>query len=161
MTEQTTKLPSFNTHGNLRVQSTLLPTRLLIPILLSCALAIDGCSGDVEVPREEAPPTVETTELDMEWPTLEKVDPSPAIIGQEVKIVGRGGYQEIETEAGTGYDESYRTFQLYLDDEAIGEIGCYVNRCEAELILPIDLEPGQHEFSVEGGSSITISVDAQ
>jgi hypothetical protein len=87
------------------------------------------------------------------------VDPSPAIIGQEVKIVGRGGYQELETEAGTGYDESYRTFQLFLDNEAIGEIGCYVNRCEAELTLPIDLEPGQHELSVEGGSSITIFVE--
>lgn len=134
-------------------------TRFWIPILLFCTLVIAGCGGDGEGQTEESPPIVKTTEFDVEWPTLETVEPSPAIIGQEVKIVGRGGYQEINTEAGIGYDESFRTFQLYLDNEAIGEIGCYVNRCEAELNLPIDLEPGQHELSVEGGSSITFSVE--
>ena len=151
-------LRQLKTQRNLIEHMTSLPTRFWILILLFCTLVIAGCSGEVEDQTEQSPPIVKTTEFDMEWPTLETVDPSPAIIGQEVKIVGRGGYQEIETEAGTGYDESYRTFQLYLDDDLIGEIGCYVNRCEAEFTLPIDLEPGQHEFSVEGGSSITISV---
>jgi hypothetical protein len=121
-------------------------------------LAIAGCSDDAITETQVAPQIVELTASGMKWPTLVQVDPSPAIIGQEVKIVGRGGYQEIETEAGIGYDESYRTFRLYLDQEPIGEIGCFVNRCEAELTLPGDLEPGKYELSVEGGSSITISV---
>jgi hypothetical protein len=157
--EESTCLKSQRSRRDLAEHCSPMLARLSIPILLTCTLAIAGCSDDVIVETRVAPPIVEPTAFDLEWPTLEQVDPSPAIIGQEVKIVGRGGYQEIETEAGIGYDESYRTFQLYLDDEAIGEIGCYVNRCEAELTLPSDVAPGQHVLSVEGGSSLIITVE--
>jgi hypothetical protein len=138
---------------------TPLSIRIRVLILLSCAFVIAGCGGKVDLPTVDPSPTIESLEFDIVWPTLEMVEPSPVIIGQEMKIIGRGGYHEIETEAGIGYDESFRTFQVYLNDEPIGEIGCFVNRCEAEIKLPGELLPGQYELSVEGGSSIMISAE--
>ena len=126
-----------------------------IKILLCCVLALAACSQEPDDLVENATPTGEPQ---MIWPQLEIVDPSPALIGEKLTIVGRGGYLQIETEAGIGYDESYRTFPMFLDREEFGELGCFVNRCEGEMIIPLDLEPGEYELSVEGGSSITIEV---
>ena len=124
-----------------------------IKILLFCVLALSACGQGSD---GQAVDTTLTVESQMVWPKLEAVDPAPAIIGEKLTIVGIGGYQQFETEAGIGYDESFRTFQLFLDGEEFGEIGCTVNRCEGEIIIPAELESGEYELSVEGGSKITL-----
>ena len=124
-------------------------------ILLCCFLALAACAQEPDGKVDDATPS---TESQMIWPQLETVEPSVAAIGEEILIVGNGGYLQFESEAAIGYDESYRTFQLYLDGEEIGKLGCFVNRCEGEIIVPNELEPGKYELSVEGGSSITIDI---
>ena len=126
-----------------------------IKILLCCFLALAACANEPDRQVDDATPS---TESQMIWPQLETVEPSAAAIGEEIVIVGNGGYLQFESEAGIGYNESYRTFQLYLDGEEIGELKCFVNRCEGEIIIPSGLDPGEYELSVEGGSSIIINV---
>lgn len=128
---------------------------LRIRALLFCVLALSACGRNLQGPSEDI---AEANLSEMVWPQLERVEPSPAVIGEKLVIVGRGGYVKIETEAESGYNESYRTFPLYLDSQELGELGCFVNRCEGEIIIPSDLGPGEYELSVQGGSGITISV---
>ena len=142
-------------------------SRLWIPI--GFALGLIACSqttgtetptseGDIPTPAEA---TLAVTSLGSEifWPLLEAVEPSPATIGAELRIIGQGGYRLFESEGGGGYDESYREFRLFLEGEEIGKLGCYVNRCEGEIVLPADLNPGKYELSVEGGSRLTIDAE--
>lgn len=121
-------------------------------VLLVFIIALAACT------REEADNPTRTAEPETVWPQLELIDPSPAVIGEKVTVVGRGGYLQIETEAGIGYDESSRSFQLYLEGDEVSEIVCFVNRCEGEIVIPVELASGKYEISVEGGSSLTIDV---
>jgi hypothetical protein len=94
----------------------------------------------------------------MVWPQLVSVESSPALTGGKLVIVGHGGYLQFETETGIEYDESSRSFQLFLDGKEIGEIICFVNRCEGEIVVPIELEAGEYELSAEGGSILLIDI---
>jgi hypothetical protein len=121
-------------------------------VLLVFIIALAACT------QEQADSPTRTAVPQTVWPQLELIDPSPAIIGEKVTVVGRGGYLEIETEAGIGYDESSRSFQLYLVGDEVGEIVCFVNRCEGEIVIPAELVSGKYELSAEGGSNLTIDV---
>ena len=118
-----------------RVTETLLPTATLEP----------------------GPP--ETSSVTV-WPSLTKVEPSTASPGQEVRIEGHGGHTELRKADGTvaGYIESARSFPLYFDGQPVGSIGCYVNTCRGTVTVPKDALPGEHQISVEGGSSQTVTI---
>ncbi len=93
-------------------------------------------------------------------PSLSRIEPPAAAPGEEVQVEGSGGLIELRTEGGgvTGYDESARSFTLFLDGEPIGSIGCYVNTCRGTFTVPVDAVPGGHEISVGGGSSRAFAV---
>jgi hypothetical protein len=71
------------------------------------------------------------------------------VAGSEINVIGSGGY--IQDTCG-GYIEGAREFKLYLDHEPVGDLTCYVNRCERKLTLPGTLTAGQHCLSVEAGT---------
>lgn len=83
-------------------------------------------------------------ELVLEWPVIDQVVPSPASAGTRVEISGHGG----AIRCGNAYDESSRDFDVFLDDESVGSINCYVNHCEGSVILPENLEQGSHWLTI-------------
>jgi hypothetical protein len=99
-----------------------------------------------------------TEDAETVWPELIDIQPAQVTPGDKVEINAMGGYLYWNNECGTRWDESARTFQLYLDDTPVSSILCYVNYCEADLTVPGDVPSGTHTISVEGGSSLSIEV---
>jgi hypothetical protein len=79
-------------------------------------------------------------------PEIMEIQPAQATPGSEITVVGYGGY--IKDTCG-GYFEGSKLFKLYLDHEPIGDLSCYVNRCEGKITLPSTLSIGVHCLSVE------------
>ena len=97
------------------------------------------------------PPSVTTTvpcEQELVSPQIVEIQPLEPTPGNEIRVIGRGGY--IQDTCG-GTIEGSKTFQLYLDDQPVGELACYVNRCEEKLMLPDTLSIGSHCLSLETG----------
>jgi hypothetical protein len=78
-----------------------------------------------------------------------EIQPAEPAAGSELKVIGSGGY--IQDTCG-GYIEGARESKLYLDHEPIGDLSCYVNRCEGNLTLPATLTNGPHCLSVEANA---------
>ena len=117
--------------------------------------------GGVPTSASTATPTTTSTAVSdfpgtrtVVWPTLESLTPSVAASGQQVVVIGHGGYVRVNG----GYDESARSFDLYFDGSRVGSIGCYVNRCEGRFTVPEDALPESHMITVEGGSGLSIQV---
>ena len=136
------------------------------PTLTANPLAVTKTADEpltqVPSPLATAPSaTPKITEVTV-FPSLSGIEPSEAVPGEEIKIQGTGGHIELRHPDGavTGYIESARFFDLFLDGQAIGSISCYVNTCNGAFVLPVGTGPGEHEISVEGGSSQTLRVPA-
>jgi formylglycine-generating enzyme required for sulfatase activity len=155
-------------------KTTFLATALLAAI--TCIVLLSGCGPSVtppppteaavqptDTPVMPMPTLTQTTEPKpsqspvptLVWPVLTEIQPAQAAPGKQVHLIGRGGYLSYP---GGGYDESYRTFELYFDGEPVGSIGCYVNHCEGDLAVPVDASPGTYEVSVEGDSRLSLQV---
>jgi hypothetical protein len=92
--------------------------------------------------------------LTLEWPIIDDVAPAPATSGSQIEIRGHGGV----IRCGNAYDESSRDFDVYLDDEVVGTINCYVNHCEGTVELPVELEQGSYSLSVGPDSEFLLEV---
>jgi hypothetical protein len=79
-------------------------------------------------------------------PQITEIQPAQAIPGSEINVIGSGGF--IRDTCG-GYIEGSRVFKLYLDNEPIGDLSCYVNHCEGKLTLSSTISSGSHCLSVE------------
>jgi hypothetical protein len=79
-------------------------------------------------------------------PRLAEILPAQPLPGSEITVLGAGGY--LQDSCG-GYVESARLFTLYLDREHAGSLTCYVNRCEAKVMLPETISAGSHCLSVD------------
>lgn len=79
-------------------------------------------------------------------PTITDLQPSQVVPGSEITIIGTGGY--VQDSCG-GFNESARTFKLYLDDETVGDLLCYVNHCEAKIELADTVAAGLHCLSTQ------------
>jgi hypothetical protein len=114
----------------------------------SPTLEVEG--SPVVTPTQEIPyfpiPTsyVCDESLILDWPVLDSVIPIPAEPGSTLQLAGHGG----AIRCGNAYDESSRDFDVYLDDERVGSINCYVNHCEGTIDLPQDLEKGTYILSI-------------
>jgi hypothetical protein len=75
-----------------------------------------------------------------------EIQPAEPSAGSEINVIGSGGY--VQDTCG-GYNEGARDFKLYLDQKPVGDLACYVNRCEGKVILPSTLPVGTHCLSVE------------
>lgn len=81
-------------------------------------------------------------------PQITEIQPAAPIPGDEINVIGSGGY--IQDTCG-GYIEGSKVFKMYLDHEPVGDLSCYVNRCEGKITLPSALSTGVHCLSVEVG----------
>jgi hypothetical protein len=79
-------------------------------------------------------------------PRIANIQPSPIRPGSEITITGTGGY--IQDSCG-GINESARTFSLYLDNESVGDLLCYVNHCEVRFYLADTITSGLHCLSTQ------------
>ena len=93
-------------------------------------------------------------------PSLSNVEPGVVGPGEKVHIEGVGGYLELRSldNSVTGSIETPTIFALFFDDELIGAIGCAGRSCRGTLTVPQETAPGRHEISVDGGSSLSLTV---
>jgi hypothetical protein len=110
----------------------------------ACTTAAVAQPTASQVPLVETPACTEETV----FPIITDVLPSPAQPGSEITITATGGY--IQDSCG-GINESARSFQLYLDDELVGDLSCYVNHCEAKINLQGSIESKLHCLSTQPG----------
>lgn len=108
-------------------------------------------SGQTPLPgavTDTPPPfdTATTCVQELVPPRITETQPAQAAPGSEITVIGTGGY--IQDSCG-GYNESSRGFALYLDQEPVGDLSCYVNRCEAKVTLPDTISTGMHCLSVQ------------
>lgn len=131
--------------------------RLAVVFLLEVLLIVTtACAPEQTTPSNTmtATPLLTVTatiqcEQTLVAPTLMEIQPAEPIAGSEIKVIGSGGY--IQDTCG-GYIEGAKEFKLYLDNELIGDLSCYVNHCEGKLTLPSTLTVGPHCLAVEAGA---------
>jgi hypothetical protein len=85
-------------------------------------------------------------EQELVLPQVMEIEPAQANPGSEITVIGSGGY--VQDSCG-GNLESAREFGLYLDNEYVSDLTCYVNHCEGKLVLPDTLSVGLHCLSAE------------
>ena len=117
-------------------------------VLLVSLLAV-ACTQATATPTSPPTPSAETV-----WPSLQTLEPATAASGQDVRVIGNGGYLRVDD----GYDESSRDFPLFFNDDSIGAVNCYVNHCEGTFTVPLGLASGTYEVRVEGGSRLSLEV---
>jgi hypothetical protein len=127
-------------------------------VALSSLILLAACRGESGTEPTALPYAERTEEGKVVWPEFDSIEPAQTVGGSKLSIEGHGGYVQREVEGSTMYDETYRTFKLYLDGEEIGIFACFVNRCEGEVVIPAGTESGEHEISVEGGAIIQIEI---
>jgi hypothetical protein len=126
-------------------------------ILAACAPAETALPAPTAtaIPSTPAPTPTECAQ-DLVLPAFHQVEPDPLIVGEPFKLVASGGY--IRDSCG-GVNESARSFAVYVDDQPIGEIVCYVNHCEGDFVLPVETQAGTHCLSAKPGEcSLEIQV---
>ncbi len=141
------------------------PNLSKVTILISMVifmLALQSCASAVVQPTSSpVPPTLDNsaqgTSINptppvetpactekMVLPVITEIQPSPVQAGSEITVTGRGGY--IQDSCG-GFNESARSFKLYLDDEPVGDLQCYVNHCETKIKLSGSITVAEHCLS--------------
>ena len=126
----------------------------LVLLVALLAVACTQATATPTLPRA-TPTFTPTPSVDIVWPSLQTLEPATASPGEEVRVIGSGGFLRVDG----GFDESSRDFPLFLDGESIGAVNCYVNRCEGVFTVPFSIAPGVHEISVEGGSRLSMEVE--
>jgi hypothetical protein len=132
-----------------------------LPLVLTACIRANlaPASATVLVPTPAVstptlPPGVQLTDVTetgqclgkMVPPTITDVKPAEGAPGSEIQVIGSGGYLR---DACGGYNESAKTFNLYIDNELAGELQCYVNHCEGKITLSTKITPGNHCLSVQ------------
>ncbi len=141
-----------------------------VTILISMVifiLALQSCaSAGVQPASSPVPPTLDNSTRapsinptplaetpacteKMVLPVITEIQATPVLPGSEITITGRGGY--IQDSCG-GFNESARSFKLYLDDEPVGDLQCYVNHCETKIKLAGSITLAEHCLSTQQGT---------
>ena len=135
---------------------TAMPTATIMPVAteasIATAVAPSPTSGIFAISPEATPVPIP--------PSLLRLSPGEVAPGDEIEIEGSGGHIELRTADGTrvGSIESSTVFPVFLADEPIGSIKCFVNTCRGAVAIPQETLPGSYQITVEGGSSLTITV---
>lgn len=93
-------------------------------------------------------------------PILFRLMPDEVEPGAEIELEGTGGHIELRTADGSriGFIESAKSFPVFLDGQPIGSIVCFVATCKGPVTIPQDTLPGSYQISMEGGSSLDLTV---
>ena len=152
-------------HGFHRLKTVLALWPAALALVLAACAPANRAPAPATIPRApaETTPAVSTPTLQAEispspvtWtaqcleelvpPNITEVQPARGVPGGEIKVIGSGGY--VMDSCGF-YNESARTFDLYLDNELAGELSCYVNYCQGKKTLLSAITPGTHCLSVQ------------
>ena len=82
-------------------------------------------------------------------PKITDVQPDEIKPRSVVTVIASGGFFQDNCGA---YDESARLYKIYLDDEPIADLSCYVNHCEGKFVLPENTTAGVHCMGVQKGT---------
>ncbi len=82
-------------------------------------------------------------------PGITEISPARGVAGSPLKVLGSGGFTQDDCDA---YNESAKTFPLYLDDAPVGELNCYVNHCEGTFTLDANTSAGTHCLAMKKGA---------
>jgi hypothetical protein len=145
--------------SNLSKVTVTLSMTIFILVLPSCASTVvhptashvlPPLDNSTQVSPIHPTPFVETPECHekMVPPIIADVQPSPALPGNEITITGKGGYTQ---DSCGGMNESAKSFKRYLDNELVGDLLCYVNRCEAKINLTGSIASKSHCLSTQQG----------
>ena len=118
------------------------------------AVVLSACA--VRAPSPEAPtlavlpqsPTKQCVSEEI-LPTIKEIQPEEVGPGSEVTVIASGGY--LRDSCG-GYFEGARAYKIYLDNEPVADLACYVNHCEGKFTLPQDMAAGSHCLGVQKGA---------
>ena len=105
---------------------------------------VAGCSpGQVEPTSAPPSPAAATPSCEqvLILPQITEIQPAQPAPGSEIRVIAFGGH--IEDTCG-GFIEGSRDFALYLDNEPIGSLSCYINHCEGKFTLPENTSTGTH-----------------
>ncbi len=145
--------------SNLSKATLLISMLIFILALQSCASAVvqptsspvsPTLDQSTQVSSMTPAPLVETPTCTEEIvpPVITDIQPTPVLPGSEITITGRGGY--IQDSCGF-FNESARSFKLYLDEEPVGDLVCYVNHCETKINLADSITLEEHCLSTQMG----------
>jgi len=115
------------------------PTSSLVPPTLDKSTQVSSMNP---TPLVETPACTEKMVL----PVITDIKPLPVVPGSEITVTGKGGY--IQDSCG-GINESARSFKLYLDNEPVGDLLCYVNHCETKINLAGSITLEEHCLSTQ------------
>jgi hypothetical protein len=121
---------------------------ILLIAITACAPGQTTPPNPTAIPQPSVTATIQC-EQELVLPQIMEIRPAQVTPGSEITVIGSGGY--IQDSCG-GYIEGSRIFKMYLDNEPIGDLSCYVNRCEGKITLPRTLSTGVHCLSVEVGN---------
>src|SRR5688572_30900147 len=79
-------------------------------------------------------------------PQITEVQPAQIVPGSEISVIASGGFTR---DTCGGFFEGAKDFKLYLDNETVGNLSCYINRCEEKFILSGSISAGTHCLSVQ------------
>ena len=116
---------------------------MLVILMAGCSLPLTTAqSPGTETPLPVVTATVQCVE-EVILPQVTEIQPSQIKPGSQITVIGSGGY--VQDSCG-GYKEGAQTFKLYLDDEPVpvGDLACYVNRCQGTVTLPATIPTGTH-----------------
>ena len=82
-------------------------------------------------------------------PKITEIRPAEIKPGSEVTVIATGGYFR---DTCGGYHEDARTYKIYVDNEPIADLSCYVHHCEGKFVLPESIAVGSHCMGVQKGA---------
>lgn len=119
---------------------------VLLLITTGCAAEPAGTSHATTATPQPVITATSQCQQELIPPVIIEIQPAQPVPGSEIKVIGSGGY--VRDSCG-GYVEGSKVFQLYLDNEPLGDLSCYVNHCEAKVTLPSTASAGPHCLSTE------------
>ena len=125
--------------------STIIQSTAIIPSPSNVSPALDNSTQVYPVNPTLIVETPECVEKTIP-PIIADIQPSQIMPGSEITITGTGGY--IQDSCGR-FNESARRFNLYLDNESVGDLECYANRCEIKIVLTDTIVLGLHCLSTQ------------
>jgi hypothetical protein len=121
---------------------------ILLTLITACTLGeTTSPNTTTATPQRSVTATVQCVQEPVP-PQITEIQPAEPLPGSEINVIGSGGY--LQDTCG-GYIEGLKIFKIYLDNEPVGDLSCYINHCEGKLTLPSTLSTGTHCLSVEVG----------
>jgi hypothetical protein len=133
----------------------VISVRLILAIIIVNGALAAACSPVRAIPPDGATlvafPATSTFQCVQEevLPKIRDIRPTEIAPGSEVTVSGSGGYFR---DSCGGTNEGARAYKIYLDNEPIADLLCYINHCEGKFVLADSIAIGPHCVGVQKGT---------